>query len=137
MTIVDTRRFALLGLALAFVSFAPAQEVKAPKSSALAEARYKAALKQYEEVWTYYRQSRTDTFYTYYWSRLTLESQQELCVTKGDRIDSLKAHQERMKRLQSLLQKVKKLGFARTIDLGASDYYLLEVEHWLEKAGAE
>ena len=137
MTILDTRRFVLPGLVLAFVSFAPAPEVKAPKSSALAEARYKAALKQYEEVWTYYRQSRTDTFYTYYWSRLALESQQELCATKADRLASLKEHQERMKRLLSLLQKVKKLGFARTIDLGASDYYLLEVEHWLEKVEAE
>ena len=135
--ILDTRRFVLAGLALAFVSFAPAPEAKAPKSSARAEARYKAALKQYEEVWTYYRQSRTDTFYTYYWSRLALESQQELCFTKADRINALKAHQERLKRLQSLLQKVQKLGFARTIDLGASDYYLLEVEHWLEKVEAE
>ena len=67
------RRPVLLGLALTAFSVAPAPLDTPPKPSPLAEARYKAASRQFEEVWTFYRQSRTDSFLTYYWSRLVLE----------------------------------------------------------------
>jgi len=137
MTIADTRHAVFLGLSLAAVSFAPGPEVKAPKPSALAEARYKAALKQYEEVWTYYRQSRTDTFYTYYWSKLVLESQQDMATTKAERIAALQGHQDRMLKMQALVKKVRRLGFSYSTDVGATDYYCVEVERWLEKANAE
>ena len=130
-------RVVSLGLALAFLSFAPAPLEKAKKSSPLAEARYKAAVKQFEEVWTYYRQARTDSFLTYYWSRLVLESQNDLSDKRSDRIAALEAHRERMRRLEALVLKVRKLGFSYSTDVGATEYYRLEVESWLEKARAE
>jgi hypothetical protein len=128
------RRPVLLGLALTAFSVAPAPPDTPPKPSPLAEARYKAASRQFEEVWTFYRQSRTDSFLTYYWSRLLIESQQDLSDAKGDRIAALEAHLERMKRLEVLVLKVRKLGFGFSTDVGATAYYRLEAERWLEKA---
>jgi hypothetical protein len=131
------RRPVVLGLALTAFSVAPAPPETSPKPSPLAEARYKAAVRQFEEVWTFYRQSRTDSFLTYYWSRLLLDSQQDLSDAKADRIAALEAHLERMKRLEVLVLKVRKLGFGFSTDVGATAYYRLEAERWLEKVRAE
>ena len=125
-----------LGLALAAFSVAPAPPDTPRKPSALAEARYKAAVKQFDEVWTYYRESRTDSFLTYYWSRIVLDSQQHLSEAKADRVAALEAHLDRMKRLQALVLKVRKLGFGYSTDVGATAYYRLEAELWLEEAKA-
>lgn len=127
----------LLGLALTAFSIAPAPPAAPPKPSPLAEARYKLVVKQFEEVWTYYKQSHTDSFMTYYWSRLLLESQQDLSDLKADRITALEGHLERMKRLKALVLRVRKLGFGFSTDVGATAYYELEAERWLEKAKAE
>ena len=130
------RRILCLGLLLTMFSVAPAPPEAPRKHSPRAEARYKAALKQYEEVWTYYRQSRTESFQTCYWSRLVLESQQDLCDTKAERIAALEAHRDRIARLEKLVLKVRKLGFGFSTDVGATTYYRLEAECWLEKAKA-
>jgi hypothetical protein len=124
----------LLGLAFAAASVTPTPPDTPPKPSALAEARYKAAAEQFKEVWTYYRQSRTDTTLTYYWYRIVLEAQQDLSDTKADRIAALEAHLERMRRLEALVLKVRKLGFGFSTDVGATAYHRLEAERWLEKA---
>jgi hypothetical protein len=42
-----------------------------------------------------------------------------------------------MRRLDELVKKVRKLGFAFSTDVGATEYYRLEAERWLEKAKAE
>lgn len=137
MSHIAVRRPLLLGLALTAFSVAPAPPETPPKPSPLAEARYKAAARQFDEVWTYYRQSRTDSFLTYYWSRLLLEAQEDLSDAKADRVAALEAHQERMKRLEALVLKVRKLGFGFSTDVGATAYYRLEAKRWLEKARAE
>jgi hypothetical protein len=130
------RRPLLFGLALASFSVAPAPPDMPPKPSPLAEARYKAASRQFEEVWAFYRQSRTDSFLTYDWSRLVLESQQDLSDARADRIAALEAHLERMRGLEALVLKVRKLGFGFSTDVGATAYYRIEAERWLEKARA-
>src|SRR5918998_109451 len=107
MSFPAVRRALLLGLALAAVSIAPAPPDTPRKRSALAEARYKAAVKQFEEVWRYYREDRTDSFLTYYWSRIVLDSQQHLSEAKADRVAALEAHLDRMKRLQALVLEVR------------------------------
>jgi len=135
-SIMRMRRPLFLGLALAALSAAPAPPPP-PKPSPLAEARYKAAVKQYEQVWSYYRQDRVDSFMVYYWSRLVLESQQDLSDAKVDQIAALQAHDDRLKKLEALIQRVRKLGFAYSSDVGATTYYRLEADRWLEKAQAE
>ena len=126
-----------LGLTLAALAFAPAPPEAPPAPTALAKARYQAALHQFEEVWTFYRQSRSDSFQTYYWSRIVLDAQSDLDGTKAGRIVALEAHLERMKRLEALVLKVRRLGFGFSIDVGATAYYRLEGERWLEKARSE
>ena len=132
----DVRRAILLGLALAAVSVAPAPPEAPPKPSPLAEARFKAAATQFEEVWTYYRQSRSNSFQPYYWSKIVLEAQQDLSNARADRVAALEAHLARMKRLEALVVRVRKLGFGFSTDLGATAYYRLEAELWLEKERA-
>ena len=130
-------RPALLVLTLAMLSLSLAPPAAPPQHSPLAEARYKAALKEFEEIWTFYRQSRTNSFLTYYWSRLVLDSQQELCDNRADRIAAFQAHLERMKQLEALVLRVRKLGFGFSTDVGAVEYYRLEAERWLEKERPE
>jgi hypothetical protein len=127
----------ILGFILVGLSFAPAPPEKAPRRSALAEARYKAALKQFEEVWTYYRQARTDSFPVYLWSRLTLDSERDLSDKQADRIAALEAHLDRMQKLEALVKKVRRLGFGFSTDVGATEYYRLEAEHWLERTKSQ
>ena len=126
-----------LGLALAAFSVAPAPPQTPPKPSPLAEARYKAAVRQYEETWKYYQQSRTSSFMVYYWSRLVLDSQQDLSDAKADRIAALKAHVDRIKQLEGLILRVRKLGFIYSTDVKSTSYYRLEADWWLEKAQAD
>jgi hypothetical protein len=134
MSCTAVRRAIVFGLTLSALSFAPAPPTK---PSPLAETRYKAALKQFGEVWTYYRQSRTNSFQSYFWSRLVLDSQQDLSDAKADRIAALEAHLDRMKQLEALVKKVQRLGFGFSTDVGATEYYRIEAERWLEKAKGE
>ena len=123
-----------LGLLLAIASFAPAQPEKGVAVSPLAEARYRAAVKQFDETWAYYRQARFDSYQVYVWSRLVLESRRAMAVKPAEHIEALEDHLERMKKLEELVKKVRRLGFGRSYDVGASEYYRLEGEHWLEQA---
>ena len=136
MCYLTPRRAHLLGLTLDASAFAPAPPDTPRKPSALAEARYKAAVKQFDEVWRYYREDRTESFLTYYWSKIVLEAQQDLSDAEADRIAALEAHLGRIKRLEALVLKVRRLGFGYSIDVGATAYYRLEAELWLEEAKA-
>jgi hypothetical protein len=122
---------------LAFLSVAPAPVPEANRLSSLAEARYHAAVKQYEETWSYYQQARIDSYQVYVWSRLVLDSRAELGDKPADRAAALQDHLDRMKKLETLIKKVRRLGFGRSYDVGASEYYRLEAEHWLEQAAAK
>jgi hypothetical protein len=43
-------------------------------------------------------------------------------------------HLDRMKKLEALVKKVRGLGFGRSSDVGASEYYRIEAEYWLAEA---
>ena len=42
-----------------------------------------------------------------------------------------------MKKLEALIMRVRRLGFGRSYDVGAAEYYRLEAEHWLELERAQ
>jgi len=134
MTSARRSRFVVLGLVLAALSIAPAAPDDPPKPSPLADARYQAALKQYEITWSYYQQARIDSYQVYVWSRLVLDSHRDRSEKPADRIVALEEHLARMKKLEELIKKVRRLGFGRSYDVGASEYYSLEAEHWLVQA---
>jgi hypothetical protein len=129
----------ILGLLLAVLAVAPAAPEKAParRRTPLAEARYQAAVKQFEEIWTFYRQSRTEAFPVYSWSLAVLSSQQDMSETDAELVAALEGHLERMRRLEVLVKKVRRLGFGFSIDVGATEYYRLEAQYWLERARAQ
>ncbi len=127
-------RFVVLTLVLAGLSVAPAAPDDPPRPSPLAEARYQAAVKQYEITWSYYQQARIDSYQVYVWSRLVLDSHRDRAEKPADRILALEAHLVRMKKLEELITKVRRIGFGRSSDVGASQYYRLEAEYWLAQA---
>jgi len=133
------------GLLLTIVSFAPAPPepppppapIPADQVAALAgqlRARHRAAQKQFDETWVYYTQARTDSFPVYVWSHFVLQTQFDLSDKKPDQIAALEAHLDRMKKLEELLKKVRRLGFGQRIEVGAVEYYRIEAEYWLAHA---
>jgi hypothetical protein len=122
-------------LVLAGLSVAPAPPDDPPKPTPLAEARYRSAVKQYEITWSYFQQNRIDSYQVYLWSRLVLDARREMGETPADRIVALEDHLARMQKLEELVRRIRRLGFGRSYDVGASEYYRLEAEHWLARAG--
>jgi len=141
MHVVQTQRGIGWGLLLFGVSFAPAapkhlQEQSQPvQQPPLAEERLRAAQSQYELIWQYYQQSRVESFDVYVWSRLVLDSRLELATKPVDRVAAYEEHRERMKKLELLVKKIRRLGFGRSSDLCATAYYRIEADAWL--AGAK
>ena len=130
-------RLVCLTLVLAGLSVAPAAPTaprEDPEISALAEARYRAAVKEYELTWSYYQQARIDTYQVYVWSRLVLDARRDLGQTPADHIIALEDHLARMKKMEDLVRKVRRLGFSLSYDVGATGYYRLEAELWLARA---
>ncbi len=105
-----------------------------PNSLAMEEARYKAAVKQFDLIWEYYRQNRIGSIEVYIWSRLVLDARRAARRDPADRIAALEDHLHRMKALQDLVTKIRRIGFGRSSDVGASEYYRLEAECWLAEA---
>jgi hypothetical protein len=131
------RPLAVLILLLSGLSIAPAapEPTKEPaKPTPLAQARLQAALDQYELIWSYFQQNRTDSFQVYYWSRLVLDARREMGEAPTDRIVALKNHLARMQKMEDLIKKIRRLGFGFSSDVGATRYYRLEAEHWLAQA---
>jgi hypothetical protein len=136
----------ILGFLLTVVSFAPAPPAQPPPApvpipadqvatlAALLQARHRAAEKQFGETWIYYKQARTDAFPVYVWSHFVLQTQFDLSDRKQDQLAALEAHLDRMKKLEDLLKKVRKLGFGQAIEVGAVEYYRIEAEYWLAHA---
>jgi hypothetical protein len=133
MTLSQRCHIALAGLSLTVISFAPAPPADQPRLAALADARLQAALKQYEETWSYYQQARIDSYQVYVWSKLILDCRREIADKPADRLTALEEHLTRMKKLEALIKRVRRLGFGRSYDVGAAEYYRLEAEFWLTR----
>lgn len=129
------RQALVLGLILTGLSFAhaqaPAPQQGPPKLGSLAQARLQAAIKQYDETWAYYQQARIDSYQVYVWSKLILDCRRDLADKPTDQLAALDEHLNRMKKLEILIKKVRRLGFGRSYDVGASEYYRLEAEYWV------
>ncbi len=126
-----------LGLLLAGLSSSPTPPAVESDLRKLATARYESSLRAYQESWIYYRQARTDPFFVYAWSRLVMNAQGDLSAKKADRLAALEAHLDRMKKLEELVKKVRKIGFQRSIDTVSSDYFIREAQYWIAKARTE
>jgi len=130
-------RLSCWGLLLAVVSVAPVPHgQEAPKPPPLAAARYNAARKQFDLTWQYYQQNRVDSFQVYVWSRLLLDAKRGVSGRQADQIAAYEEHLDRMQKLEALIIKIRRLGFGRSSDVGASAYYRIEADCWLAEAKA-
>jgi hypothetical protein len=129
------RPLILWGLVLSVLSSAPiVQEKEPPKPAPQSDARYRAAVKQFDLVWQYYQQNRVETFDVYLWSRLLLDARQKVGRAPAERVAAYEEHLDHMRRLEALVKKVRRLGFGRSNDVGASEYWRIEAECWLAEA---
>jgi len=122
---------------LAGLSMAPIpqqQEAAKPAAPSPLEVRLQAAVKQYDLTWQYYQQNRVDTRDVYLWSRLLLDARQALSHRPADRLRDYEEHLDHMKKLEALIKKIRRLGFGRTTDVGASEYFRIEAESWVAEA---
>jgi hypothetical protein len=134
MSLWKEPRWLLPGLLLTSLLLKAAPSAEPSKIEILANARLDAAVRQYEETWAYYQQARIDSYQVYVWSRLILDSRREVAPKPAERLVALEEHLGRMKKLEALITKVRRLGFGRSYDVGAAEYYRLEAEFWLETA---
>jgi hypothetical protein len=104
--------------------------------SSLADARHKAAVKEFDETWSYFQQARIDSYQVYVWSRVILDCRRDTAKTPAERIAALGEHLARMIKLQELITRVRRLGFGRSYDVGAAEYYRVEAEYWLAREQA-
>jgi hypothetical protein len=133
------RRVVCCGLLLAGLSSAPIfqeQENKAaePAPVSLAERRVLAGARQFDLEWQYYQQNRVGTFEVYYWSRLLLDARRAASAKAADRVAACEEHLDHMRKLEALVKKIRRLGFGRSSDVGASEYWRIEAECWLAEA---
>jgi hypothetical protein len=134
MASLKRSRWILLGLVASCLLFAAAPPVEPSKIESLAKSRHEAAVKQYDETWAYYQQARIDSYQVYVWSRIILDCRREMANKPADRIAALEEHLGRMKKLENLITRVRRLGFGRSYDVGSAEYYRIEAEYWLEVA---
>ncbi len=137
---ISAKKLQLLcwGLLLAGASVAPVpQGQEARKQPPLAEARYNAALKQFDLTWQYYQQSRVESCDVYAWSRLLLDAKRGVSGRQADQIAAFEEHLDRMQKLETLIKKIRRLGFGRSSDVGASAYFRIEAECWLAEAKSQ
>jgi FMN phosphatase YigB (HAD superfamily) len=128
------RTLLLTALLSGALAVSPAATWQPPADPApLADARYKAALKEFNQTWSYYQQARIDSYQVYVWSRLLLECQLDLSPKPPERLAAFDDHLTRMKKLEQLIKKIRKLGFERSYDVGAAEYYRIEGQYWLTR----
>ncbi len=124
-------RWLLPGLILSGLLVVAAPSAEPSKIASLAKARHEAAVKQYDETWAYYQQARIDSYQVYVWSRLVLDCRREMAQKPVDRVKALEEHLGRMKKLEALITRIRRLGFGLSYDVGAAEYYRLEAEFWV------
>src|SRR6516164_430495 len=119
-------RWILLGLVASSAVFGSAPTAEPSKIESLAKARHEAAVKQYDETWAYFKQARIDSYQVYVWSKMVLDCRREMAQKPADRLTALEQHRGRMKNLQDLITRIRRLGFGLSYDVGAAEYYRLE-----------
>jgi hypothetical protein len=136
-----TRISLSLGLLTLAVALAPAPQnpppaapvvPQAPKS--LADVRIEAGRKAFDLAWLYYSENRIPSEKVYRWSRWLLEAEREACVDKVGHVAACQAHLERIKKLQTKIQRIRKLGFGDSLDVVETDFYRKEADYWLDQA---
>jgi hypothetical protein len=80
MTLSRSLHLLLPALILTGFSLVRAPSAEPSPLSSVANRRYEAAVKQFDETWLYYKQDRIDSYQVYVWSRLVMDCRREMAM---------------------------------------------------------
>ena len=134
-----SRRMVFIGLTLILVlpclSFAPAATDDQTDLKALAQVRYQAARELFDEVLADVQCKLQPEGVVYMFSHRLLLSQLDCAETIAERTASYQGHLDRMKKMQSMVIKLRDLGFAKKFELKEVDYFVHEARYWHAREG--
>jgi hypothetical protein len=100
----------------------------------LARQRRDAARKTFEVTWINYRQGRAGGDTLYRWSRRWLKAERELSDRPAEQVAAFKAHLDRMRNLERLVQNVQPTGQTTVDEVSGAAFYRAEAELWWFRA---
>lgn len=136
-----SQRIRLLGLSLALMlpslSFAPAATDDRPDVAALAEARYQSAHELFDEAWLLYTRKGLAENTVYSLSVRLLTAKLDSAPNAAGRISAYQEHLGRMQKLQSMMSKLRGLGYSKKLETKEIDYFVHEARYWLAREQAK
>ncbi len=97
----------------------------------LAEARYQSARELFDEAWLLYTRKGLSDNGIYTLSVRLLTAQLDSAAKPAARIAACQEHLDRMQKMQSMIAKVRELGYSKKLELKEIDYFVHEARYWL------
>jgi hypothetical protein len=126
-----------LGLVLPCLSITPAAKEDPPKLEALAQARYQSARELFDEAWLLYTRKGLSDNAIYTLSVRLMTAQIDAAGKPAARIAACQEHVDRMQKMQSMMAKVRGLGYSKKLELKEVDYFVHEARYWLAREQAK
>ena len=115
---------------------ADAEPDPAAELARLARQRRDAARRTYEVTWANYRDGRAPGDTLYRWSKRWLDAERRLSDRPADHVAACRAHWERMRDLERLVERVRRSRQATHDEVSGAEFYRVEAEIWLLEAQA-
>ena len=132
-----SRRILFCGLMLVLVlpclSFAPAATDDQPDLKALAQVRQQSARELFDETWVMYKRKFEHEGAVYMFSQRVMLSELDCAETVAQRVAAYQGHLDRMRRMQSLVIKLRDIGVSRKYELKEAEYFVHEALFWHAK----
>jgi hypothetical protein len=94
----------------------------------------KSAQRLFDRAWAYYKKAKSDVVPVYVWSHILLEVKLDMTTDQAGQIAALEAHHQHMIDLETLVIKVRRLGYGLQIGVGQTDYFRIDAECLLAQA---
>src|SRR5262249_55474978 len=126
---------ALFTIALAAVPLGAGPDPDAAATlTRLAGPRPDAARQTYGAGRAHHRERRAPEEALYRWSVRWLDAERQLSDKQADQVAACKAHLERMRELERLLEGLRRSGTITVDEASAAEFYRVEAEIWLTQA---
>jgi hypothetical protein len=119
------------------LSFAPATNDDQPKLAALAEARLQSARELFDEAWLLYTRKGLSESAIYTLSVRLLTAQLDSDETAAGKIAAYQEHLDRMQKMQSMVSKLRGLGYSKKLELKEIEYFVHEARYWRAREQAK
>ena len=129
-----SRRMFFIGLTLVLVppclSFAPAATDDRPDLKALAQVRLQAAREVFDESWLLYKRKAQPEGVVYMFSHRLMLAEIDCAETIAERTAACQQHLDRMKKMQSIVLKLRDIGITKRFELKELEYFVQEARYW-------